>query len=237
MWASYGTAEDLPRLVKGVPNAVDYARKMLPPDSAILPRLVEPTVETVQMALTSMGLAVFVAIPVSFLAARNTAPHAGVYAVTRGILNVLRGLPPFIWALLFIAMVGLGPMAGIAAMAVYTVGSLGKLCSEAIEAFDADYLEAMQIDGASELQIMYHGILPGLAALFVSYILYRFEATVRAATVLGMVGAGGIGLELTQAIRAFKRREALTVILVILALVTLIDLGSRLVRTHLLPEV
>jgi len=152
------------------------------------------------------------------------------------MINLLRAIPTLLWAILFVSFVGLGPLAGVFAITCHCIGTLGKLFSEAIESLDPntrELVEAMRVDGANERQIIWHGLIPSLAPLFASYILYYFEANVRSATVLGLVGAGGIGLVLTQTIRLFKRHETLTVLLVILGTVIIIDSISRQIRRRL----
>jgi phosphonate transport system permease protein len=142
-----------------------------------------------------------------------------------------------LWAILFVYMVGLGPVAGVFAIVCHCVGTFGKLFSETIEAAGPttkEVVEAMRIDGAGEGQIILYGILPEIAPSLASYILYYFEWAVRVGTVLGLVGAGGIGLELTMAIRSFKRQESMAILLTILVLVVIIDQISRKLRERLL---
>ena len=233
LWAVSGLAEDLPRILTGIPHAIDYILGMWPPDLEILPELVEPLLETMQIAVVGTVLATTVAIPLSFIAARNTAPHLTAYVFSRGIVNFLRAIPTLLWAILFVSLVGLGPLAGVFAITCHCVGTLGKYFSETIESIGPnvqEVTESMQTEGANRLQIIRYGLLPALAPLFTSYILYYLESNIRAATVLGLVGAGGIGLYLTQTIRLFKRHETLTVVLVILVVVLSVDALSRQVR-------
>ena len=239
LWAVSGLAEDLPRILTGIPHAIDYILGMWPPDLEILPELVEPLLETMQIAVVGTVLATTVAIPLSFIAARNTAPHLTAYVFSRGIVNFLRAIPTLLWAILFVSLVGLGPLAGVFAITCHCVGTLGKYFSETIESIGPnvqEVTESMQTEGANRLQIIRYGLLPALAPLFTSYILYYLESNIRAATVLGLVGAGGIGLYLTQTIRLFKRHETLTVVLVILVVVLSVDALSRQVRKRLIDE-
>jgi len=237
IWASTGLMEDLPRIISGVPHAVDYIKGMWPPDLTILPELFIPLVETIQIAVVGTILAALISVPISFLAARNTAPSTLIYSGTRGAINFLRAIPILLWAILFVSLVGLGPLAGVFAIVCHCVGTLGKYFSEAIESIGPsiqDILESMRTEGANEAQVIRHGLLPALAPLFISYILYYLESNIRAATVLGFVGAGGIGLYLTQTVRLFKRHETATVILVILGIVLSVDAMSRQIRKRLL---
>jgi len=141
-----------------------------------------------------------------------------------------------VWALLMVAMVGLGPLAGVVALVIHCTGTLGKYFSEAIESVGptvVDITDAMRLDGASEIQALYYGLFREVLPLFVGYILYYFEYCLRVGTTLGLVGAGGLGLYLTMTIRMFKRQQTLTIILVVLGMVFAVDFSSYLVRRKL----
>ena len=239
LWSFGGIIEDIFRIPSGLANAKDYVLGMWPPDIEILQSLVGPLTETVQMAIAGTALAVIFAVPISILGARNISPHLSVYLQSRVLMSILRAVPDLVWAILFVSMVGLGPLAGVFAITLHCTGTLGKYFSEAIESIGQetiDVLEAMRVDGATDLQTIVYGIVPAVTPLFLSYILYHLESNIRAATVLGLVGAGGIGLYLTQAIRMFKRQQSLTIILVILVAVFATDFGSRLIRRSFLNE-
>lgn len=227
---------DLPQIVAGFPHAKRYISEMFPPDWSILPHLYEPLLETARMGVTGIIFSSVITVPLSFLAARSTSPHPVIRVVSRIIINVCRGLPTMVWALLCVAMLGLGPLPGIVALTIHCVGALGKYFSEAIEAVApaiVDTLDAMRLDGASELQIFYYGLLREVAPLFAGYVLYYLEWCLRVGTTLGLVGAGGLGLQLTMSIRLFKRQQTLAIIIVILTMVMLVDLGSWQVRKRL----
>jgi phosphonate transport system permease protein len=212
---------------------------MVPPDLTIVPRLWGALLETLQMAIVGTVLATAVALPVAFLAARNTAPNIAVSLVVRGVLNFLRSMPVMVWALLFVSLSGLGTLAGVLGITCHVTGALGKVFFEYVETTEPkvrDMLEAMRIDGATERQVVRYGLFPEVLPLFAGYTLYRFESTIRTSTIMGLVGAGGLGLELTMAIRMFRRQEALTIILVILALVTSVDLASSAIRKRILRD-
>ena len=237
LWAFSGPMEDFPRIIVGLPNAVDYMSRMFPPDLSILPELFGPMAETVQVAIVAIVLSTVIALPLSILGARNMASRAWVYFSARGTMNLLRMIPTLIWAALFVAVVGLGPLAGIFALTCHCIGTLGKFFSEGIEAITSDVVEAldaMRVDGASEMQVVFYGLFPALSSLFIGYILYYFEYNIRVGTVLGLVGAGGIGLRLNMAIRLFKRQETFTILLLILFVVMLVDRSSRLIRERFL---
>jgi phosphonate transport system permease protein len=188
---------------------------------------------TVKMAIWGTLLAFIAAIPLSILAAKNTTPNPVVYQVTRRILDFLRGLNEFVLALLFVASVGLGPFPGILALAVHTTGILAKLFSEGIEIIDTGQVEAVRASGGSSLQVFTHAVWPQVVPHVVSMTLYRFESNVRGATVLGIVGAGGIGFYITEAIRGFDFRAASAIILLILATVFVVDFTSSKIRERL----
>lgn len=239
LWAFWGTWLEVPRLITGFPHAKRYVLDMFPPDWSILPDLQEPLLETIKIAVLAIILSSVVSIPLSFLAARSTTPHIGLYILSRGIVNISRGLPTIVWALLWVAIVGLGPLAGIIALFIHCVGTLVKIFSEAIEAVGPtvmNIMDAMRIDGASEFQALYYGLFREVAPLFVGYILYFFEYCLRVGTILGMVGAGGLGLYLTMTIRMFKRQQTTAILVVILGLVTTVDFTSYLIRKKLLGE-
>jgi len=232
-----GLIGDLPRIISGVPHAVDYIKGMWPPDLDILPELWKPLIETIQIAIVGTALAATLSIPLSFLAASNTTPNMTTYIGAKGIINFLRAIPTLLWAILFVSLVGLGPLAGVFAITCHSIGALGKYMSEAVESVGPnvkEILESMRTEGANELQAIRDGLFPSVLPLFTSYILYYLEGNIRAATVLGLVGAGGIGLYLTQTIRLFKRHETLTVVLVILTVVLLVDAMSRQIRKRLI---
>ncbi|NIV32704.1 MAG: phosphonate ABC transporter, permease protein PhnE [Anaerolineae bacterium] len=239
LWAVRAPATQLPRVVAGVPFVLDYLRGMWPPDFGILPRLAVPLRETVQMAVTGICLSSAIAVPLSFLAARETSPAGAAYAAARGLIGFARAVPTLLWAILFVSMVGLGPLAGVFAITMHCIGSLGKHFSESIEAMHprvVDVLEAMCVDGATSTQALFYGLVPALTPLFLGYIIYYFEWALRTSTILGLVGAGGLGLQLTTTIRLFKRRETAAVVLLILGMVALADLGSRVIRHRVLKQ-
>lgn len=236
-WAMSGIAPDLARVVNGIPHAIDYIQGSWPPDWSVLLELPALIVETAQMGLLGVTFGGIVAAPLSLLAARDTTPGTGIYFVARGIINLCRSIPTLLWAILFVTMIGLGPVAGVFALTVHCTGSLGKYFSESLETVYPrikEMLDAMEVDGAGYMQTILYGLLPAVAPLFLSYLATYFEWSVRTGTVLGMVGAGGLGLRLTMAIRLFRRQEAVAIVIVILCMVIVIDLCSRLIRKRAL---
>ena len=187
------------------------------------------TLETIQMALAGTFLALLVAFPLGFLAARNTTPHPLVYQSVRLVLNLVRTIPDLALGLLFVAAVGLGAFAGTIALAIHTATVLGKLLSESVENIDEGVVEAIRATGAGYSQILSFAVLPQILPDLISFSLYRFETNIRAASVLGLIGAGGIGYLMNTSFRTFQYQEAAAIVLVLIALVMLVDyLSSRL---------
>ena len=210
-----------------------FARDLLRPDFARLPLFVAKMWETVQIALWGTFLAVFLGVPLGLAAARNIAP---IWVVTpvRWVMNLLRSIPDLVIATLFIVAVGLGPLAGVLALALNTGGVLAKLFSEAVESIDKGPVEGVRATGAGKLHEIVWGVFPQVAPLWTSFALYRFESNSRAATVLGLIGAGGIGQTLFESIQAFDYSRVAAIAIVIVVAVTLIDTLSQVMRKRLL---
>ncbi|MDO9223815.1 MAG: phosphonate ABC transporter, permease protein PhnE [Caulobacter sp.] len=189
--------------------------------------------QTIQMALWGTALAVLVAIPLGLLASSNITP-AWIQQPVRRVLDLIRSVPDLVVALIFITAVGLGPFAGVMAMMFNTGGVLAKLFSEAVEAIDKGPVEGVRATGAGRLHEIVWGVIPQVAPLWVSYGLYRFESSSRAATVLGLIGAGGIGQVLLDSTQSFKYDETGCIVLVIVVAVSGIDLLSSTIRGRLL---
>ena len=192
--------------------------------------IVGATLQTIQIALAGTFLALVLAFPLSFFAARNTSPHRYVYVGVRSVLNFLRSIPDLALGLIFISAVGLGAFAGTLALAVGTTTVLAKLLSEKIESIDEGVVEALQATGASYGQILTWAVVPQILPDIVSLSLYRFEANIRAAAVLGLIGAGGIGQLMNNAFRQFQYQEAAAIVLVLIVLVMTVDFFSAKVR-------
>lgn len=241
VWASFGTDMSLQNLYRGLGRSVTFvfgspdkpSWGFFPPDFTRWAIYLEQMLITVRMAVWGTALAFIAAIPLSFLAAANTSPHPVVYHVTRRLLDLMRGLNEFVLALIFVSAVGLGPFPGILALAIHTAGILAKLFAEGIEDVDKGQLEAIDATGARTMQRFSHAVWPQVLPHVTSMTLYRFESNVRAATVLGLVGAGGIGVYLTEAIRGFDFRAGCAIIIVILLAVFLIDFLGAKVREQL----
>jgi phosphonate transport system permease protein len=190
--------------------------------------------ETVRIAIVATLLGGAGALAVSFLAARNLSPHPAVYAITRRTLELVRTLPDLILALILVAAFGVGPLPGVIALSIATMGSLGKLFAEANENIDMAQVEAVRATGAGWIAQMRFGVLPQTLANHASYALLRFEGNVAAAAALGIVGAGGIGVELSRAITYTQFDTYLALLLMIIALIIVIDWSSEQIRHRII---
>jgi phosphonate transport system permease protein len=233
-WSAQGVGLSLTELLRGMPWVFDLVSRMMPPNWAVLERLVRPVVETVQIAIWGTLLAVVMALPLCFVSARNLSPNRFVFHGMRQVLNALRGINEIIFALIFVAAVGLGPFAGVLALAIHGAGMLGKFFAEAIEEIDAGPVEALRSTGANAAQVVVFGVLPQVIPAWIASTLYRFEVNLRAATILGMIGAGGIGFELVSSMKLFQYQDTATCVLVILAMVMTADFVSSRLRARIL---
>ena len=232
-WCADGVNLRPREVFNAVPIIADYFSRMVPPKWSFLEAVWKPSVETLYVALWGVVLATIVGLPLGLLAASTVTRSPILRGGAMGILNVLRSISELIWAILFVAAVGLGPFPGALALGMNYGGILGRLYAEAIENVDKGPIEAMEATGASRMQVILFAILPQALPQFVTYNLYWFEVGVRSATVLGMVGAGGIGFELITSIRLFEWREVGVILLFILGMVTIIDLASTYIRSRL----
>lgn len=234
----------LQKLAKGWPFLVQFVNKAWPPNLAnpeagIFPlqSVLSEMLLTVEIALVGTFLAAVCAVPTSFLAARNltrgSAPMRLVFALMRAFYNVDRGVDTLILALVFVAAVGLGPFAGVLAMAIHSLADLGKLYSEAIENADKGPIEALEATGAAGVNVLRWAILPQVFPLFVSYTLYRFEINFRVSVVLGLVGAGGIGYFIKGAMDAGHYDQMIIGVIAIVVVVNLIDFASSWLRSRM----
>lgn len=220
------------RLVSGMFRLGDFVRLMLPPDpgtwsSAML--YIRALGETVSIALLGTLGGAILAFPMSLLAARNVVANKVIHFLSRRSLDTIRGVDTLIWALIWVSVVGLGPFAGVLALICSDFGSFGKLFSEAIEATDKRAVEGVRAAGGSHLHGVRFGLLPQVFPVLASQVLYYFESNTRSATIIGIVGAGGIGLQLAEQIRVLEWQKVSFIILLILIAVSAIDwVSSRL---------
>lgn len=222
------------RLVRGLPMMASWIAKAWPPDLTDLDLLLRRAAETAAMALVGTVLGVAMAVPLCVAASRNLNPYGWLYATSRLALNALRGIDSFIFAILFVVAVGLGPFAGVLGVAVHTTGVVAKLWSEAIETVEQGPLDAAMLAGATRVKVIAYALLPAIAPSLVSVSLYAFEINIRSSTVLGLVGAGGIGQELKNSVDLLYFPRIFTIIAIILIMVTVVDQISAVVRRRML---
>jgi phosphonate transport system permease protein len=210
-------------------NMAEYASDFFPPNFRDWRFYVQEMVVTLQIAVWGTALAVVLAVPLALLASANIAPW-WVNQPVRRLLDSFRAINEMVFAMLFVVAVGLGPFAGVLALWIHTTGILAKLFSEAVEAIDPQPVEGIRSTGASALHEIVYGVIPQVMPLWISYTLYRFESNVRSATVVGMVGAGGIGVVLWEIIRGFQYAETAAVMVIIIVTVSVIDMISARIR-------
>ncbi len=254
VWSYRGTQIEAGALLsgEGLQQIGVYVAKLFPPDlsRATLHEAGSGAVETFAISLVGSVLSVCIAFPLALLATRTIlyrgvlyegqrlgpgarALRISIYTASKAVTAVLRTVPEILWALIFVFVVGLGPFPGVLALGVHTGGVLGKLFGEVLEDVDPRPLEALQSTGASRLGIVLYGVLPQALPQFISYALYRWEVNIRAAAVMGFVGAGGLGQRIHIAISLFHEHQLLTLILAIYVMVTLVDALSAWLRARL----
>jgi phosphonate transport system permease protein len=210
-------------------NMAEFASGFLRPDFSDWRAYAWEMLETVQIAVWGTALAVFFGIPFAILSSANVCPVWIVQPVRR-LMDSFRAINEIVFALLFVVAVGLGPLAGVLALTVHNIGIVAKLFSEAVEAIDPRPVEGIRATGASRLQEVVFGVVPQVMPLWSSFTLYRFETNVRSATVLGIVGAGGIGHSLYENIRSFHYSETAAIMVIVVLTVMLIDITSARIR-------
>ena len=225
---------DLGKLWAGLPRLLKWTARSWPPDFSELGPLLRRAAETVAMATVGISFGAVIAVPFCILGSRNVTPSLWLYHPARWVLNALRGVDAFVFALIFVAAVGLGPFAGVLGIALHSAGSIAKLWSEAIEAVEPGALEVAAMSGANRIKIILYALLPDVMPALASILLYMWEFYVRASTVLGIVGAGGIGQELKNSIDLLIFDRVFAILLIILAMVTAIDLLSAFLRRRLI---
>lgn len=228
-WSWQGAEMNPLALYRDAGNMAVFAADFFPPDFTDWRLYLKEMIVTVQIALWGTVLAIICAIPLSILSSENIVPW-WVYQPVRRLMDACRSINEMVFAMLFVVAVGLGPFAGVLALFISTTGVLAKLFAEAVEAIEPGPVEGVRATGASALQEVIYGVLPQVLPLWISYALYRFESNVRSATVVGMVGAGGIGVILWEAIRGFQFAQTCALLIMIILVVSLIDVLSQRLR-------
>ncbi|OJU41751.1 MAG: phosphonate ABC transporter, permease protein PhnE [Alphaproteobacteria bacterium 65-37] len=225
---------DLGRLASGLPKLGVWIASAWPPDLSEVPLFTLRIAETVAMAALGTTLATLFAIPLAILASRNITPWPTLYYPVRWFLNALRGIDSFVFALLFVAAVGLGPFAGVLGIALHTWGSAAKFFADHVENANLGPLEAVRTTGAGRFTAITYALVPDILPVMLSTTLFWWEFNIRASTVLGVVGAGGIGLELKNSMDLLDFPRLFTIIAMILVVVTVLDQFSAWLRRRLI---
>ncbi len=230
-WAWDGAEINPLALVRNANNMGTFSRDFFPPDFHDWRIYLKELIVTLHIAIWGTVLALIASVPLGLMAANNVSP-AWVYQPVRRFMDACRATSEMVFAMLFIVAVGLGPFAGVLALFIHTTGTLGKLFSEAVEAIDPRPVEGIRATGAHKLAELAYGVIPQVLPLWLSYALYRFESNVRSASVVGMVGAGGIGVVLYEVIRSFQYAQTCAVLLMLIVTCTTIDLFSAWLRNR-----
>ncbi|RLL52722.1 phosphonate ABC transporter, permease protein PhnE [Mariprofundus sp. EBB-1] len=224
---------DFSTLAYGVSDMGEYFSRYRTPDFSRISTYLELILQTLATAFWGTVFALIVSVVLAPLAARNLSPHPLIYRLSREMLNFMRAMPDLLLALLFVAAIGLGPLAGIIALSIHTAGFLGKFFAESLERVDGGVYEALEAVGAGFLQTVMFAGWPSINREFVGYTLYIMDRNVRAASVLGLVGAGGIGLELNEALALFRYDRASAIMILIITVIIVIDHLSSYLRKKL----
>jgi len=227
--ASYNVDANPIEFAEGLPNLAIVVDEMLQVESKYIPTALWAMFETIQMAFIGTVVGVAIALPLSMLAARNLNSKY-VYGPIRALLAATRTFPSILWALLFVIMVGLGPFAGVLAIIMYTVGFIAKLQYEVIETIDSDPMDAISSIGVSKFQLIRYVVIPESASHLLGQMLYMFDYNVRQTSILGLVGAGGIGFYIINYIKFFEYGKAAVFMIVVLVTVLVIDWFSVKIR-------
>lgn len=221
---------ELHRIGSGIRQLLHFVTLMLPPDPGTqLPLYIHALWETLAIAFLGTLIGGLIAFPFGFLAAKTVIPNVFAHFMVRRVLDTVRGIDKLIWALIYVTVVGLGPFAGILAIATSSIGEFGKLFSEAVEALDKKPVEGVSAAGGSGVEAVRFGMLPQVLPVLASQVLYYFESNARQSTIVGIVGAGGLGLHLAEQIRVLEWNKVSFLILMMLAMVAVIDfISSRL---------
>jgi phosphonate transport system permease protein len=218
---------------EALPAIWHLGMESLPPDWSILDKLWKGALESIVMSIAGTFIAIAIALPLSFLAARNITPFPPLVILLRGFFNMLRSIPELILAILFVASVGFGILAGVLAVGLHSVGMLGKFFTDTIETVDQDLIEAVKSTGANRFQIIEYGVIPQVMSRFIDFSLYRWEYNFRASVIVGVVGAGGIGFQIMLALRLMQYQQLLVGLLSVLLLVAVVDGFGNAIRKKL----
>jgi phosphonate transport system permease protein len=221
------------QLLDGIGRTGDFLAEAFPPDFGRIDSVLAALVETFEMALLGTIIGVTLSIPLAFLAARTTSPNRVVYAISRAVIGFFRTIPDLVWGLIFVVTVGLGPAAGVLAIAMDTTGFCGRFFADSIEDVDPGLPEGLEATGAGNGGILAGAIVPSVLPSWVGTSMFALESATRSSVVLGIVGAGGIGVELTTSMQLLRYDEALTIILCIFVAVLAVERTASALRKRI----
>jgi phosphonate transport system permease protein len=225
---------DLKSLVGGLAQSYALGKEMLPPDFSRWRQVLVMAGETLAMGFWGTLFGMILSLPLGFLASRNITPNRWIYGGSKFLITFLRAVPEVIYAFFFVTAFGLGPLAGITALTIATVGLLGKFYAEAVESIDEKPMEALKATGSRTLGVIGHAVIPQVMPLFMGYNLYLLDHNIRVALTLGVVGAGGLGVELFTQMRGFHYQKAAAILVIIVLIIAAIDRASASLRNSII---
>ncbi|MBT2291367.1 phosphonate ABC transporter, permease protein PhnE [Paenibacillus albidus] len=235
LWSSIGSEFSLGALFAGIGNSLRFIfLDFLPPDFSVLPKLLEPAMQTLYMSLVAMVIGSIVAGLLSFLAAATTTPHPFIQVFVRAATALFRNIPVVIWTILLVAAFGLGTIVGTMSLILISIGMLTRSYAEVLEEIDMGQVEAVRAAGGSYFQVLTQAVLPQFLPGFIGWSLFNFEINIRASTIVGMVGGGGIGFILQSNLKLFQYQEASMAVVLVLAIVLLVETLTNRVRERMI---
>ena len=234
-WSVWGTGFSVAALLGGLPNIASFFwHDLLPPDLASVPRYFGPALETLMMAYIAAVVAAVGSVGLGVLGARTLMPARAVREISRAFVTFLRAVPDVVWGVLLVAIVGLGPFAGVIALTFGAIGMLGRNFADALEDIDTGQIEALRAVGAGPWQVFVHAVWPQFLPAFVTWSFYRFDLNIRSAAIVGMIGGGGLGFTLQTDLRLFRYPEAAMGIVIIFAMIMIIEFVSARLRDRII---
>jgi len=234
VWSARGIGFNVVDILRELPLFFSLLGRMLPPNWSFGLRILPAVIETIQIAILATAIGAVFSVPITLLAAGNVNGNRPLYLVAKAFMNLIRTIPELLYASILVAGIGLGAFAGMIALVIFSTGVIAKLTSESLEAVDTGPFEAIHAVGGNKLELIRMAVIPQILPSFSGYTLYVFEINIRASTVLGLVGAGGIGTVLRTSLDLFRYQNAATTILVTFLLVAVIDFVSTKLRERLI---
>ncbi|SIQ82385.1 phosphonate transport system permease protein [Alkalispirochaeta americana] len=233
IWAARGIGFNLFEIIRELPQFFSLLGEMIPPNWGYTARVFPALLETVQIAVLATLVGSILAFPLTLFSANNINTNTPLYFLAKGFMNFIRTIPELLYASILVAGIGLGAFSGMLALTIFSTAVIAKLASESLEAIDHGPIEALQAVGANKLEVIRFAVVPQMLSFYASYTLYVFEINIRASTVLGLVGAGGVGVLLRTSLDLFRYANAATTILITFVFVMIIDYTSTRMRERL----